>query len=106
MIGQPFRALLAFCSMGLVAASCANDRPGVRPSVDVGSTWTAVNVTGATPDRLEAPRVQFTVSGRIQGTTGCSDFSGEVRIERNAIAVGGLVPSGPAGEIVFAQPLP
>ena len=72
----------------LVVASCGGGAVGTGTSVDVGGTWTAVDVAGHIPDRLDAPRIQFTEGGRIQGSTGCNDFSAEVQINGDRIAIG------------------
>lgn len=64
--------------------------PARSPSaLDLGGTWTTVSVPGIViTDRLEAPRVQFVAPGRVQGATGCTDFSAPVRIEGDRVAVG------------------
>jgi heat shock protein HslJ len=100
VIGQPLKALLVCLLLALPVASCEATGARPRTSVDVGGTWTAIDVAGHLPDRLDAPRVQFTAGGRIQGATGCNDFSGEVRIDGDRIAIGSLEHKGigcPAG---------
>lgn len=94
MIGQPLKALLVCLLLALPVASCEAEGTGSRPSVDVGGTWTATEVAGLLPDRLDAPRVQFTVGGRVQGATDCNDFRGDVLIDGNRIAIGPLELKG------------
>lgn len=57
--------------------------------LDLGGTWTTVSVPGTViTERFEAPQVQFTDGGRVQGATGCTDFSAPIRFEGERVAVG------------------
>jgi heat shock protein HslJ len=79
------------CLVLVVAvASCATDVPASTAAVSVGGTWRAVDVVGHKPDALVAPRIQFVAPGRIQGATGCTDFSARVRIEGDRVSVRAL----------------
>ncbi len=73
-------------------------RTGSPSNLDLGGTWTTVSVPGTIiTERLEAPRVQFTDGGRIQGVTGCTDFSAPIRIEGERLAVGRFDTGSPDG---------
>ena len=49
-------------------------------------------MNGLTIERSEAPEVQFTVGGDIQGSSGCHDFRGPVHIGDGSVTVGTLTP--------------
>ena len=76
-----------------VIAGCSTIQPSAGPS-RLGGTWTAVSVPGIViTHRLEAPRVQFTVDGRIQGATNCTEFRAPFRLEGDRLILGPFDPS-------------
>ena len=63
---------------------------GPPPAPLPGGTWTAIDVAGRAPDPASAPQIQFTVDGRVAGSTGCNDFGGKVRFSDDLIHVSEL----------------
>ena len=84
------RILLIAALWALGGCVPSESLPTSSPSgLDLGGTWTTVSVPGTViTERLEAPRVQFTVGGRLHGTTGCTDFNAPIQIEGERVAVG------------------
>lgn len=86
--GRELAALLLACLVGGCGVSVDGLGPSSAPLP--GGTWTATEVAGRRPDPASAPRLQFTVDGRLTGSTGCNDLGGRVRISGDRIEVGEL----------------
>lgn len=62
--------------------------PAATPGI--GGTWTVVRIGEVAAVPMNEPRIQFTVGGRVQGGTGCSDFEAPLTVSGNALTVGQL----------------
>lgn len=91
--------LLTAALLALAGCDAFGPTPVSRPAaIDLGGTWTTVSVPGIViADRLEAPQVQFTDGGRIEGATGCNDFEAVIEIDGEALTVGPVDTGEPAG---------
>jgi heat shock protein HslJ len=67
-----------------VVAACGTSRPS-----PLGGTWTAIAAAGINIEsKSEAPWFQFTEGGRLNGVTGCTEFSAPVSVADATIAIG------------------
>lgn len=85
------RRLSALIGLLAALAGCALVPAGEGGPSPIGGTWKATEVAGRPPVVLSEPRLQFTEDGRVQGTTGCNDFEGQVRFDGAALDVTDLV---------------
>lgn len=77
------RALLVI-GLGAVLAACEVGGPS-----PFGGSWTAITATGINIEtKSEAPQFQFTVGGRVNVVTGCTEFSAPVSVAGSTIAIG------------------
>ena len=75
----------------LVVSGCGFGETRLDGPTPLGGTWAVVAAPGIEIiDGAEAPRVQFTVGARLQGETGCTDFSAPVRVTGNQLEIGPL----------------
>jgi len=82
--------------LALAVAGCELAGPRIDGPTPLGGTWALVGAPGIEiTDGLEAPRIQFTVGSRIQGETGCADFSAPVRVSGNGLEIGQLEVGAP-----------
>lgn len=86
--GQALRAALLL--LALVAGCGSFDRAGPSSVGLPGGTWTATEVAGRAPDPASPPQLQFTVDGRVTGSTGCNDFGGRIRVSGDSIDISEL----------------
>jgi heat shock protein HslJ len=83
-------------ALALFVAGCAFAEPRIDGPTPLGGTWALVEAPGIEiTDGTEAPRIQFTVGSRIQGETGCADFSAPVRVNGSELAIGQLEIAAP-----------
>jgi heat shock protein HslJ len=97
---------VASIALLLAIVGCGGPEP-VAPSLDLGGTWTVTTVGERVPVDLSEPRIQFTESGEIRGSTGCNDFRGQVDIEDGRMRIGRLIQTdmgclGPVGDLEAA----
>jgi heat shock protein HslJ len=59
-------------------------------STPLGGTWHVAKLNGVAVDHADAAVIQFTVGGEIQGSSGCHDFRGPVRVGEGRLEVGAL----------------
>ena len=86
---RTFRAVITV--LALVAALTACDALSPAPTQSpLGGTWHVVELNGVAIDHADAAVIQFTVGGDIQGSSGCHDFRGPVRIGAGTLEVGTL----------------
>jgi len=78
--------LLSVVLASVVVTGCGT--PAATPGI--GGTWTVVRIGDVAAVPMNEPRIQFTVGGRVQGETGCSDFEAPLTVIGNALAIGQL----------------
>ena len=77
--------------MVVALSGCAALFPSATAS-PLGGTWHVSEMNGEAVDHADAAVIQFTVGGEIQGSSGCHDFRGPVRIGDGTLEVGALTP--------------
>ena len=91
---QILRVVVAVLAVALTLTGCTALSPSSTPS-PLGGTWHVSELNGEAVDHGDAAVIQFTVGGEIQGSSGCHDFRGPVRVGNGTLEVGALIP-GPA----------
>lgn len=88
------RAVAARVALVAALAGCAALSPNPTRS-PLGGTWHVSELNGEAVDQGDAAVIQFTVGGDIQGSSGCHDFRGPVRVGDGTLEVGTLIPGPP-----------
>jgi heat shock protein HslJ len=90
------RWLLGWSVLGLAACAAAPGDPpkGAAPKPAAMASLANTRWVGVVPEGAEArnaPRLEFSATGRINGFTGCNMMSGAYRVEEGRVRLGPLM---------------
>lgn len=84
-------ALLMLVPLAMLLYSCAATAPAGPPPQLSGTRWAVTSVDGAVPGRGADLTADFGVDGRINGDSGCNNFSGPYIQTGDTVRIGELL---------------
>jgi heat shock protein HslJ len=83
--------LCAASTAATLLAACASSPPAGPPPSLAGTEWILSRIDGRTPDGADTLTARFGVDGRIEGDSGCNNFSGPFIQTSDTVRIGELL---------------